>query len=74
MLRDLQKQYDYFTKKIEMRESIYKEEIQQLISSFNRNYENNVTIMQNLINEKYDYEEEIKELKISNQEFITKQS
>lgn len=30
--------------------------------------------MQNLINEKYDYEEEIKELKISNQEFITKQS
>ena len=57
MLRDLQKQYDYFTKKIEMRESIYKEEIQQLISSFNRNYENNVTIMQNLINEKYDYEE-----------------
>ena len=45
-----------------------------MISSFNRNYENNVTIMQNLINEKYDYEEEIKELKISNQEFITKQS
>lgn len=31
-------------------------------------------MMKNLIQEKFDYEEEIKELKESNQDFITKQA
>jgi len=55
MRKDLNKLRDYFALKIEMRESIYKEEMQQLISSFNRNFELNKAIIENFIKEKYDY-------------------
>jgi ABC-type uncharacterized transport system ATPase subunit len=74
MCRDILKLREYYGRKIEMRESVYKEEIQQLVSTFNKNYEHNLGILQAMIQEKFEYEEEIRELKESNQEFITKQS
>jgi chromosome segregation ATPase len=73
MRQDISKLRDYSQLRMEMRESIYKEEIQHLITSFNKNYELNHGLLEGLIKEKYDYEHEIEELKESNQEYITHQ-
>ena len=60
--------------KIEMRQSVYKEQIQQLVSSFNRNYELNMKMMQDLISQKYQYEEELRDIKQSNDDYVRNQT
>ena len=74
MVKDLAKQKDYFNMKIEMRQSVYKEQIQQLVSSFNRNYELNMKMMQDLISQKYQYEEELRDIKQSNDDYVRNQT
>ena len=60
--------------KIEMRQSVYKEQIQQLVSSFNRNYELNMKMMQDLISQNYQYEEELRDIKQSNDDYVRNQT
>ena len=74
MVKDLAKQKDYFNMKIEMRQSVYKEQIQQLVSSFNRNYELNMKMMQDLISQKYQYEEELRDIKQSHDDYVRNQT
>ena len=59
MTKDVSKLKEYLALKLEMRESVYKEEIQNVISSFNKNYDFNYSIINSLIREKYEYESEI---------------
>lgn len=49
MRKDIAKLKDYYSLKMEKRESIYKEEIQHLITSFNKNYELNYALLEGLI-------------------------
>ena len=45
MAKDLSKAKVYFNMKLELRYSVYKEEIQQLVTAFNKNYDLNMGIM-----------------------------
>ena len=45
MAEDIEKLAEYFRLKMEVRESIYKDEIQQLINTFNKNYDLNRGMM-----------------------------
>ena len=45
-----------------------------MVTSFNKNYELNREVIEGLVSDILSYEEDIRELKENNQEFITKQS
>lgn len=70
MCADLGKLREYYEIKLELRDSIYKDEVQQLVSHFNKNYDLNKSMLESLIKEKYEFEEEIRSLKEAHQEYI----